>query len=1100
MFFYFLNLPKDNPNLNFERNKGLSFAVMKTAEDALTPFYQYLRTAIKSLERKENVQAKWKKVEEKELIELQIIGSLYAIDKTSRIKLINNKEGFYKIKGNFEKDFDIPLIIWVNGQKKKIFLSEENFIDSDTFQLNEIYEEITKANWAGENIQIEPAWAVVKKGDIIKQEGQDFIVSSVNGDIIEVRGKLKQKRVTVNGKEFEINIEKVSSLSPDSKILKEEDSRWIVYSEKGGEPTNYKLFNLLNKEEIYFEDGNRFNGENTEKLFFRVPDASSLLNKKVIIDGVKFVIKKPKTNDKNAFWIQIEEFDEQQEDIPGFSPLKYFFDDDIIITDETGEKYAVIQGIESERKLILQPLNSDNKRKKYAFPKGQLLQVKVNTYQLRKQLEAVLTLQNMPVKEQARLIKLFERRDLVRWNEGEKISVDEWVVLTDPYRSGAKEQREFVEKALSTLDFAILEGPPGSGKTTVILEIICQLAQQGKRVLLCGSTHVAIDNVLERLKEKRSDGKNLLERFAIFPIRIGDEKRIGEDVREFQIDKVQEENKIPEELLLDTANLVCGTTIGILQHPKFKQRKARRNNMFEAPIIPEFDYLIIDESSKTTFQEFLVPALYAKKWILVGDVMQLAPFTDREQIVSNLENLLLREGKILPVNYQQALFYLHKLLEITKYANNKYVLPLEEEIIPNFREELEKRLEIEKRELVVEVFNPEKPNKLKYTAADILLINKNILDGNIEHLPETHAILRWENWEKSSHAYLHNYWQQRHKFKIRERGKPINNSFEIVERTNIYFKEKSWAEEITWRIEREHQLRLLGESKTKHYKKVIEELMPLNPMWNKKDIEERINNIAAIAFPSILESLIHGIKGRKTRNQTTISEGFTTEELRNRRSILKYQHRMHPEISKFPREQFYKNKNALLDLSKPSPIESLRQWNYHRYPHRSIWIDVKGKTIRNYNLKEAEKLIQELGEFINYASQNPQPEGKTWTVACLTFYKGQERIIREKLRQFTGKENAVSNFNIQRNGTKIHIKLHTVDKFQGQEADIVFLSMVQTRRDGFMDNPNRLNVAITRAKFQLVIIGDKEYFSEKSRSDDLKNLAINTSVYNDKNI
>jgi superfamily I DNA and/or RNA helicase len=52
--------------------------------------------------------------------------------------------------------------------------------------------------------------------------------------------------------------------------------------------------------------------------------------------------------------------------------------------------------------------------------------------------------------------------------------------------------------------------------------------------------------------------------------------------------------------------------------------------------------------------------------------------------------------------------------------------------------------------------------------------------------------------------------------------------------------------------------------------------------------------------------------------------------------------------------------------------------------------------------------------------------------------------------------------------------------------------MVQTTRDGFMDNPNRLNVAITRAKFQLVIIGDYEYFSNKSNSDDLKELAKNT--------
>jgi hypothetical protein len=41
--------------------------------------------------------------------------------------------------------------------------------------------------------------------------------------------------------------------------------------------------------------------------------------------------------------------------------------------------------------------------------------------------------------------------------------------------------------------------PPGSGKTTAICEIVQQLVEKGKRVLLCASTHVAIDNVLERL-------------------------------------------------------------------------------------------------------------------------------------------------------------------------------------------------------------------------------------------------------------------------------------------------------------------------------------------------------------------------------------------------------------------------------------------------------------------------------------------------------------------------------------------------------------------------------------------------------------------------
>ncbi|OQX97750.1 MAG: hypothetical protein B6I24_07670, partial [Bacteroidetes bacterium 4572_128] len=428
--------------------------------------------------------------------------------------------------------------------------------------------------------------------------------------------------------------------------------------------------NLLNKENINFEDGTKFNAENTENLTFKTKD-KLLIGKKVICDNVKFTISELYKKDKNQFWIQLDEINEEKEDIPGFSPLKYFFDDDISIKDSYRNEYTVAQGIESEYKLILREKNS-KRYNSFAFPRGKKLQVRVNTYQLRKQLEAVLTLQNMPVAEHSNLIKLFEKKEIVNWHEPKNEFINEWIVLTDENRSGKEEQREFVEKALSTPDFAILEGPPGSGKTTIILELICQLSKQGKRVLLCGSTHVAIDNVLERLKDKnKKDDKTLIEKYNILPVRIGDENRINEDIREFQIDNLQKKHNISEELLLDISNLVCGTTIGILQHPKFKSRRSynRKYPTFDEPIIPEFDYLIIDESSKTTFQEFLVPGLYAKKWILAGDVMQLSPFTDREQIVTNLETLPLKKGT-LPKEYQRATFYLHKLLEITKYARN----------------------------------------------------------------------------------------------------------------------------------------------------------------------------------------------------------------------------------------------------------------------------------------------------------------------------------------------------------------------------------------------------------------------------------------------
>ncbi|MBP8993980.1 MAG: AAA family ATPase, partial [Bacteroidales bacterium] len=790
----------------------------------------------------------------------------------------------------------------------------------------------------------------------------------------------------------------------------------------------------------------------------------------------------------------------------GFSPLRYFFDDDITIADDQKNEYQVAAGIESENKIVLKKKAESKKGGFYwefCFPpENSALTVRVNTYSLRKQKEAISTLLRMPVREQAKLIKLFENRNKTEWQEPEHKQINEWYVIKDENRSGTKEQRKFIHQAINTPDFAILEGPPGSGKTTVILELICQLANQGKRVLLCGSTHVAIDNVLERLKEHRN-GTTLLEQFHILPVRIGDEKRINEDIREFQINNLIEDNGIDQTLLLEASNLVCGTTIGILQHPKFKDGN---KNWRDTPIIPEFDYLIIDESSKTTFQEFLVPALYAKKWILVGDVMQLSPFTEREEIVCNIEQISI-EGKPLSYELQQAVFFLHKLKDCLHGKNNKFVLPASSNTIQFAVQELEKgRIAYFKNKIIIIISNktqrsnqivfrkPNDLNTLELSAADLILIEDTLFDSSLSALPESHAVLRSTKWGESAHAFIHNAYQKQNPFQYKEKGKERNDSIEVVKQLNDYFYEKNWAEEVAWRVDREHQLRMVRKSRIKgNYGKVIEELLPKS--IDKEKVESQINQIASMAFPSILESLVKGISGRKIKFESTISEGFMKEDLDKRKTTLAYQHRMHPEISKFPRERFYQTENALLDLERPNHIEQLRKWNYNEYDSRSIWVDVQGKTVKNYNQKEVDVLMQHLKLFLNYAENNPQPEGKEWTVACLTFYRGQETHIREKLQQLTGNEQGVSNFNISKGKHKVNIKLHTVDKFQGHEADIVFLSMVQTNRVGFLDNPNRLNVAITRAKFQLVIIGHHEYFLNQSESDDLKALADITSIY-----
>ena len=296
---------------------------------------------------------------------------------------------------------------------------------------------------------------------------------------------------------------------------------------------------------------------------------------------------------------------------------------------------------------------------KLPFPNQQFA-LKPNTYVIERQLSAIRRLKLSPVTEHRPLIRLFENQRHTKWpiSSPNKVEINEFKFLKDGF-SGVKSQRKFVQRALATPDFALLEGPHGSGKTAVITEIILQAIERGQRVLLSASTHVAVDNVIERLKSKNNPLSD-----EIMLVRIGDEEKVSSATAKFTLDNFvdtelkelkkglgdkseltqwqrtlrdtidkseKDADAVIRRLILNSAQVICGTTIGILQHPEIKEMRDESR-----PIEPAFDMLILDEASKTTFSEFIVPAMHAKKWIIVGDCRQLSPYVDDREIEVNV--------------------------------------------------------------------------------------------------------------------------------------------------------------------------------------------------------------------------------------------------------------------------------------------------------------------------------------------------------------------------------------------------------------------------------------------------------------------------------
>ena len=183
-------------------------------------------------------------------------------------------------------------------------------------------------------------------------------------------------------------------------------------------------------------------------------------------------------------------------------------------------------------------------------------------------------------------------------------------------------------------------------------------------------------------------------------------------------------------------------------------------------------------------------------------------------------------------------------------------------------------------------------------------------------------------------------------------------------------------------------------------------------------------------------------------------------------TLLKMQYRMNEQIMKFSSEWFYHG------MVESAPTVSHR--GILDYDTPMMWIDTAecdgkeefvGEKFGRINRAEAELTLQTLQQYLEKIGKQRILE-ESIDVGIISPYRAQVQLLRKELRKREF-------FRPYRH----LLTVNTVDGFQGQERDIILISLVRSNDGGdigFLRDLRRMNVAITRARMKLIILGSSE--------------------------
>ena len=638
-------------------------------------------------------------------------------------------------------------------------------------------------------------------------------------------------------------------------------------------------------------------------------------------------------------------------------------------------------------------------------------------------------------------------------------------------------QKNAVLKALYAKDLCLLQGPPGTGKTTVIAELIWQhiLKYPTKKLLLTSETNLAVDNALEKLMGSRNVNEALSPYLSIIkPLRFGYSSKFEEDGKKYSVERIEKwlDEEYEEEFIYENevASLENATEDGMEEHEdgdvnnnavqQWMSMIAQRAQVY-AENHPHYAELTKAYNAVLRTPDGITKRYFKEKYFKHANVIgSTCSSTGSPSFASDYARV-----------YSSAIY--DKYVENEGYkqtiADIKGLLIAANDDESSFHDTA---LSIIRRLM--------KENNVK-TEDDLRELLDNPTD-NVRHFLfnfDLRTLLRPRRPKKFDEV-------------LDRLG--FDSEEEFNQMKNIYF-DTVIMDEASKATPPDLVLPLCFGRKSI----VIGDHRQLPPMLNEQDFKEALLSLNDDKAKALAEDIDRQFVDTSQFARLILNPHVS----KSIKSVFTEQYRMHPQINDVIK-QFYKNDegglSCGLDLAKVDcPDFAEPQSRYHGFYHPGfispdihvLWVKVDEPEQRSdsnalYNEKEVEavkRILQYLihsegfKEYMQYWDDNIKSEERRnleKEIGVISFYAQQVKYLSE-VKSYA-----------KNNGIKV--KLNTVDKFQGMERNIVIVSTVRSDKyksakgifpninPGFARSPERLNVALSRARRLLIVVGNNEFF------------------------